>query len=257
MLDVWPEFPIAIRATFHMPWSPHLALSSNLADVIAALERHHDRVCDIHLVGSPLPILKIFRAMERPFPSLVNLMIASDERYGSIIPNRFLGGSAPRLESLDFYDIQCHAIEELLLSTPNLVSLSLAGIPDSKLSPEAMVNVLSVLTRLKSIRLIFHHDGRSQQAGAHPSPFSRVVLPSLTNMYFYGHKEYLEDIVSRIDTPLLADIFIDLSASVVVTPPLRDFIDRTEASGAYSKIDIRPSGLCAKVEFIRPDGEGV
>jgi hypothetical protein len=255
MLDVWPQLPIAIRAFYYGT----LARKYHVTNVITALEQH-DRVCEIHLEGCPEPLLKIFRAMKKPFPSLVNLIITSSRRIASITPDRFLGGSAPRLESLEFYDIRCPTIEKLLLSAPNLVSLILSGIPLSKLgyiSPEAMVNVLSVLTRLKSLRLRFDRDWESQQACAHPSPSSRVVLPALTNVYFYGYKEYLEDILSRIDTPLLTDISFDLSVSVKVTPPLRDFIDRTEASGAYSKILIRPSGRCAKVKFIRPNGEGV
>ena len=262
MSDVWPELPIVIHATYYKPWSPRVEVLSEVTNVIAVLE-HHDRVCDIHLMGFPKPLLNIFDAMKKPFPSLVNLTIVSEERNGSTIPDSFLGGSAPRLESLELYDVQCPAIEKLLLSTPNLVSLSLSGIPHSSsrlgyVSPEAMVNSLSVLTSLKSLHLRFHRDWlRFHQPSGHPSPFSPVVLPAFTDFFFYGDQGYLEDIVSRIDTPLLAKIFIGLSVSVTVTPPLRDFISRTEAFGACSKIDILHSGTCAKVRFFRPDGEGL
>jgi len=202
--------------------------------------------------------------MKKPFPSLVKLELVSNEIQGSMIPDSFLGGSAPRLQSLELDSIPLTGTEigKLLLSTPNLVFLRLACIPRSGqgyTSPEAIVNGLSVLTRLQSLCLTSHWETsrpQSQKESGHPPPFAPVVLPALTDIDFFGYKEYLEDIVSRIDTPLLANIFIGLSVSVTVTPPLRDFISRTEAFGTSSKIDLRYSGFCA-VEFFRPDGEGV
>jgi hypothetical protein len=254
-LEFWPEFPIVV---LHMPW--HLSAT----DAIAALEQH-DRVCEISIEGEPESLCGIISAMKKPFPSLVKLIIVSDDvRNGSMIPDSFLGGSAPRLQSLELYDIKCPAIEKLLLSTPNLVSLSLIRLPPfgrGYISPEAMVNGLSVLTRLKSLHLSFHSPrSQSQQAIGHPSPFARVVLPTLTYIYFFGENEYLGDIVSRIDTPLLASIAImsnDPSVSATVTPPLRDFIRRTENFGACSQIDVDDPRHRAKIEFFRRDGVGV
>jgi len=264
-LDVWPELPIAIRAFCYGLLPPRMqALVTN---VIAALKQH-DRVCEIHLAGYPIRMSKIFSAMKKPFPSLVNLMIIADVRNGSMIPDSFLGGSAPRLQSLEFHGVLCPAIEKLLLSTRNLVFLTLSRIPRSGRgysSPEAMVNGLSVLTRLKSLRLKFHRDEETpryqpQQASIHSAPFPRVVLSALTYIYFLGDNEYLEDIVSRIDTPLLANItigFIDLSVSESVNPPLRDFIRRTEKFGACSQIDMDELRNRAKIKVFRRDGEGV
>jgi len=257
-LEFWPEFPIVVH---YMPW--HLSVT----DAIAALEQH-DRVYEIHLAGYPRSMSKIFSAMKKPFPSLVKLAIISNVRNESMIPDSFLGGSAPRLQSLEFHGVPCPAIGELLLSTRNLVFLTLSRIPRfgrGYSSPEAMVNGLSVLSRLKSLRLKFHRDPENprpqpQQASRHPPPFARVVLPALTYIYFFGDKEYLEDIVSRIDTPLLANItigFIDLWACESVTPPLRDFIRRTEKFGACSQIDMDELRNRAKIKFFRRDGEGV
>ena len=254
-LEFWPEFPIVVH---YMPWD------LSVTDAIAALEQH-DRVCEILIAGPPAPLGKIISAMKKPFPSLVELTIKSD---GLIIPDSFpfLGGSAPRLESLELYYVQCPAIEKLLLSTPNLVSLSLDLLSHSErdyISPEAMVNGLSVLTRLKSLYLTFHWEtprSRSQQEIGHSSPFPRVVLPALTYIHFVGENEYLGDIVSRIDTPLLARIAIksiDLSVSFTITPPLSDFIRRTENFGASSQIDVDDPRKRAEIEFFRRDEEGV
>jgi len=262
-LDVWPEFPIAIRALYYGRLRSRIqALVTN---VIAALEQH-GRVCEIRLEGDPDWLLKIFSAMKKPFPSLVNLKITSNEIpwQASMIPDSFLGGSAPRLQSLELYWIPCPEIGKLLLSARNLVFLRLDGIPRSGqryTSPEAMVSDLSMLTGLKSLRLTFvmiTPRSQSLQASGHPLPFARVVLPTLADIYFYGDKEYLEDFVSRIDTPLLTNITIGfINLWVSVTPPLRDFISRTETFGAYSRIETYFSGDRAKIEFFRRGGEGV
>ena len=260
VLDVWPELPIAIRVSDFGPWNPPLKYL-----VMAALEQH-DRVCKIDLRGYSTQLLEVFSAMEKPFPSLVKLVLAPIVILGSMIPDSFLGGSAPRLQSLGFGCIPLGCpIGKLLLSTPNLVFLRLGLIPRSGLgytSPEAMVNGLSVLTRLKSLCLTFHlqtcRPQSQQESGPQaPPPFSRVILPALTEIDFFGDKEYLEDIVSRIDTPLLANITISfIDRPVSVTFPLRDFITRAETFGAYPKIDTYTSGDRAEIEFRWWDGEG-
>jgi hypothetical protein len=208
--------------------------------------------------------MKIFSTMKKPFPSLTYLAIMSLDRNQSIIPDSFLGGSAPLLQSIRFLNIplSCPEIGKLLHSAPNLLSLLLLQIPRSGpgcTSPEAMVNGLSVLTRLKSLRLSFSLQTprpQSQQASGNPLPFARAVLPALTDIDFCGDKEYLEDFVSRIDTPLLADITITLlDRSIHVTPSVRDFISRTEEFGAWSKIDADTFGGHAKIRFFRRNGK--
>jgi len=129
-------------------------------------------------------------------------------------------------------------------------------------APEAMVNGLPTLTRLRSLRLALEWQtprSPSHQASGPPPPLSRVVLPALTDIFFLGDKEYLlEDIVSRIDTPLLANIFVTfIDRLVSTTPLLQDFISRTETFVARYKVDISSSGNCAEIEFFRRDGEGV
>jgi hypothetical protein len=90
-----------------------------------------------------------------------------------------------------------------------------------------------------------------------PLPLTRVILPSLTEFRFEGVSEYLEELVSRIDAPLLNRIHITFHRDIIFdVPQLYDFIVRSETinlksheynsakvllgpSAAY--IDLRPS----------------
>jgi len=100
-LDVWPELPIAIRDLYYGRLRPRT--QALVINVIAALEQH-DRVCEICLEGGNW-LSKIVSVMKKPFPSLVNLVLTSDVIQGLMIPDSFLGGFAPRLQSLEFYCI--------------------------------------------------------------------------------------------------------------------------------------------------------
>jgi hypothetical protein len=72
---------------------------SGMANVISALDRH-DRVCKISIIDPPNLLLKVFVAMKEPFPTLTYLMLRSKDVDVPVLPETFLGGSAPRL-----YDI--------------------------------------------------------------------------------------------------------------------------------------------------------
>src|SRR5712671_7775186 len=87
---------------------------------------------------------------------------------------------------------------------PDLVELSLWKI--SYISPQAMVNCLSALPKLKNFELEFHSpQPRSDQL---PPPLPRISLPSLTSLRFQGVSEYLEDLVAQIDIPLLDQLSV-------------------------------------------------
>ena len=145
-LDVWPALPLLI--------SDH-RLSRTLGSSLALLE-HSDRVCQIHFMH--IPRLREFKdvleAMQKPFPELTELVLWSYNGTPPVIPDSFLGGSAPRLQNLSLNTILFPRLPELLLSTTHLVGLFLWDIPHSGyISPEAMVTVLSALTSLESLHL--------------------------------------------------------------------------------------------------------
>jgi hypothetical protein len=120
------------------------------------------------------------------------------------------------------------SIGKLLSSTTNLVRLSLWRIPLSGyIAPETIVPLLS---RLETLVLRFQHPrSRPHQASRHPPPLTRVVFSNLTFLSFKGEIEYLKDILSQIETPILEQsCFSFFNRLVFDTPLLGHFIRRTE-----------------------------
>ncbi len=232
MLHIWPALPIVISARLLWP-------ARSVTNIISALQQHN-RVCKIDIRDVPNSLLKEFAAMQEPFPALTELSLLSLDENVPVLPDSFLGGSAPRLRSLWLRDIPFPALSKLLLSTHDLVALHLEGIPRSGyISPEAMVTALSTLTSLKSLFLTFESPrSQADRASRRPPPLTRVVLPALTSLRFKGNSEYLEYIVSRLEAPLLSYTDITFFNQLIFdTPLLRHFISRTptfrEAYRAY------------------------
>jgi len=251
-LDIWPELPIVIHLDEEICQLP------SVTNVISVLNQH-DRVCKIFIIGDPNSLLKeVATTMSEPFPALIELGLRSFAEDLLTLPDSFLGGSAPRLRSLDLCGISSPAIGKLLLSTHDLVTLSLDIIPPSGyISPEAMVPILSALTRLESLHLNFDifqiwTHGASQR----PPALTRVVLPALTNFSFYGNSEYLGDFVSRIDAPLdcIAMTFFD---ELVVSdiPLLRDFIDRTKILNVPHRAETSFSNIRGRISLFQRKGD--
>jgi len=221
-LDVWPALPIVIdfAAVGYRPW--------DMANIMVALMQH-DRVCKINIRDIPNSLLEAIAKVKKPFPALTELKI-SCHGYARVVPDSFLAGSTPRLQSLWLVGIPFPTLGKLLLSTNDLVDLGLWKIPHSGyISPETMVATLSALTRLKKLVLGFQFS-RPQALASRQRPLdARVVLPALTMLYFKGDSEYLEDLVSRIDTPRLESVKITFfSQRLFYTSLLRDFIGRTD-----------------------------
>jgi hypothetical protein len=124
-----------------------------------------------------------------------------------VVPDSFLGGSAPRLRLLSFLGIPFPELQKLLLSATHLVELHLSRIPHSGyISPEEMVTCLSVLTSLERFTLGFESPQSypDQESGPYaPPPPTRSVLPTVMTFSFKGINEYLEVLLARIDAPRL------------------------------------------------------
>jgi len=224
-LDIWPALPIVISA-----WDMHS--EEGVTNVISAL-RHHNRVCKIYYHNKQFQdsFLGEFAAIDEPFPELTSLALISCAQNLPVLPDSFLGGSAPCLRSLRLHSIPYPSIGKLLSSTTNLVQLCLEGIPRSGyIAPETIVPCLSMLPRLGSLELGFQYPrSRAQRESRHPAPLTRVVFPNLTYLDFQGDIEYLEDILSQIETPVLYDARFRLFNQLVLdTPLLGHFIRRTE-----------------------------
>ncbi|KAH9037530.1 hypothetical protein EDB84DRAFT_1577582 [Lactarius hengduanensis] len=201
---IWPAFPIIIH--YHYP----SGITPNDEDnIISALE-HHDRVCDIRLTTSQWDSRseKFDTAVQEPFPVLARLYIYWGRRDPPVLPAKFLGGSAPCLREITLSGIPYPALPRLLLSASDLTDLDLHDIPPTGyISPEAMVTSLATLPRLDSFTIGFRSP-TSRPDRIHLPPVTRTVLPALTSFEFWGANEYLEDLVSQIDSPRLKRISI-------------------------------------------------
>ena len=119
-----------------------------------------------------------------------------------------------------------------------LFYLDLWTIPHSGyFSPEAMVTGLSVLTSLESLVIEFESPrSRPDRKSRRPPPPTRTLLPVLTQLGFKGVNEYLEDLVARIDAPLLDKLTITFFHQLIFdTPQLTQFISRTPKFKAHDE----------------------
>jgi len=223
-LRCWPPFPIAIQYN-----RGNILTLSDEDSLFAALE-HPDRVrhVDLCLLGSQIG--EVVTVMQVPFPALTRLTLRWEEERPPALPSGFLGGSAPYLRYLHLEGILFPTLPTLLSSTSDLVNLSLDDIAqDAYISPEAMVACLAALPKLKFL-LIGFQLATSRPDRIRPPPVTRTVVPSLISFEFHGASEYLEDLVARIDSPQLDQIYIQYLDQFLDfrIAQLFKFIDRSE-----------------------------
>ena len=229
-LDIWPAFPISIEYRhFGKGKTP-----KGESNVIAALTLP-DRVYSARLVITPSQLGKIASVMQQPFPVLTHLeillwSIGTSRGATPVLPTKFLGGLAPQLQQLSLYGIAYRALPILLLSTSRLVTLTICDIPSTGcMSPEEMVEGLAALTKLKTLIIEFQSSTLRPDRTRLP-PISRVILPALTDLAFQGTSEYLENLVTHIDSPQLDLINIVCFNKLVDIPPvaqLSKFLNRS------------------------------
>jgi hypothetical protein len=220
MLDIWPPILIVL-------W-----YCNNGGNIVPAL-KHNDRARNIVLLDVPYWLLKSVAAvMHGPFPELTFLWIENEPpRVGPVpvLPDSFLSGSAPRLRYLRLGHIPFPGLPKLLLSARGLVRLYLTIVPSGYILPEEMVSALSAMTRLEELNLAFEpiHTLPDQESQRIRSPLRRV-LPALTEIWFKGASEYLEDLVAWIDAPKTDYLHISFHSQPRFNLlHLSQFIDRT------------------------------
>ena len=230
VLDVWPLLPIVVWSNGHRKWGE---------DNIVAVLEHNDRIRELGLFDFPISQLEtVLVAMQRPFSTMTRLHLRSTLETAPVDPNLFLGGSAPCLQTLNLERIPFPRLPKLLLSATNLVYLDLRRISLSGyISPEAMVTGLSVSNRLDKLVIGFESPRcRPDQEVQRLHQPTRIVLPVLTELRFFGVSEYLEDFVARIDTPLLKKLAITFFHQLIFdTPQLTRFIIRTPKFEAHDE----------------------
>ena len=229
-LGVWPLLPIVVWGDGHEIWG--------VDNIIAALE-HTDRICQLDLIDIPRSQLEdVLATMQQPFPALTHLQLWSKGETVSVVPASFLGGTAPCLQSLNLDGIPFPGLPRLLVSATHLVDLYLRNIPHSGyISPEEMATCLSALSKLETFEIGFGsprcRPDRKSRTPPTPTP---ILLPALTELRFKGVSDYLEDILARIDAPLLSKLGITLFYQLIFdTPQLTHFINRTPKFMAHDE----------------------
>ena len=247
-LNVWPPLPILISnrdacgKIRDRVWN-HWKDKTDIDNVVAFLG-HSDRVRLINLVDieSSHHLEEFSAAMQKPVPQLTDLTLHGKTLVRMpVVPDSFLGGSAPCLREFSLERIPFPGLPKLLLSATNLVGLHLFYIPYSGyISPEKMLATLSVLTKLRSLHLQFKSpQSRHNQESRRPSLPSRCVLPALTSLKFRGFISYLEDLVAWIDAPQLGLLFTNFFNQIEFdTPELVQFIRRTPTLKEFEKAGV-------------------
>src|SRR6266852_222788 len=226
-----------------------------VTDIVAAFEQN-DRVCQVLLRDISSSLLeRVLAFMQQPFPALTSLRLSSDDNEAPALSDSFLGGSAPRLQYLQLNCIPFPGLPKLLLTATGLVTLRLRRIPHSGyFSPEAIVIVLCASTRLEEFELTFQSPrSRPDRERRRPPPPTRSVVRALTHFEFHGVSEYLEDLVARIDAPLLDLLDITFFHQVIFhTPQLAQFISRTPQLKARNKARVTFYSRTAAVTLPSP-----
>ena len=247
-LDVWPPLPIAICAGMRDDSGVHDV------NIVPVLEHNH-RIGRIDVRRFPKSKLEtVLAAMHQPFPALIFLQLwpVNEDELVLVIPDSFLGGSAPHLRTLILDHIPFPGLPNLLLSATHLVEICFHRIPHAVyLPPEMMVDCLSVLSRLKVLKFDFESPrSRVDQNSRHPPPPTRVLLPVLSEFCYRGLNSYLEGLVAPIDAPLLDKLEIVLSHEPIMdTPELTQFINRAPNIKAHDKAQVRFLHREASVSF--------
>ena len=224
-LDVWPALPISVQSTLGRR-------SRDANNIIAALEQR-ERIAGIDFIDLSGPQLEnCAELMQGPFPILRTLTLGCDAEIPPVISDTFLGGSAHHLREVNLYNVPFPALPRLLLSAHSLVELHIENIPSTGyISPEEIATCLAVSTRLRSLIIDFQ-SSRSfpqNQSNQHPPPMTHAVLPHLTTFVFSGVSEYLEDLMARIDVPILNNLHLQFFRwPIIGIPQLPQIIHRNE-----------------------------
>jgi len=169
-------------------------------------------------------------AMQEPLPALTDIYLCTVHNESLVLPDAFLGGHAPRLRRFTLQRVSFPAFPKFVLHATHIVVLSLSVIPDSwytSVSPEAMATCLAALPDLETLTIAFRSP-HSSLLRTTLLPQMRSVLPSLTSFRFRGVSEYLEGVISQIDTPRLDKLRIEFFMDLIFhIPQLHRFIGRT------------------------------
>ena len=252
-LDIWPALPILI-GDYTSPGGTSSGDDASPFDTdnLTAALGQSSRVCDISLTAVGSQWESVLAAMQVPFPELTDLQLNVDHKTSLAIPDSFLGGSAPILRYFSLHGIPFPGLPKVLSTANHLVYLRLWNIPHSGyISPKAIATLISVSSSLRVFFLIFESpESRPDWENRSLLPPKRSILPALDFFRFQGVTEYLEDLLSHIDTPQLETMYITLLNQIdFEIPRLSQFINRSPILGAPDKARVEFCDYTASVKF--------
>ncbi len=204
-LDSWPQIPIAINDKIGYELTP-----TQEDNLLAAFE-HSNHIYSVTLRLQRSQMEKVVMIMQKSFPMLTHLHLSSSSLYWQnppILPLGFLCGYAPHVQEITLSGLFWPAT--FVPSTSGLVKLHLFCLPNPYPSPEEMIKGLSAMTRLESLTIDFERTSSYNKQTQTQSLVAPVVLPSLIQFQFQGHHLYLEDLISKLDTPQLFNLTIEI-----------------------------------------------
>jgi hypothetical protein len=213
-LATWPTLPIAVWYPWHygtMTRERSLILEDQNNASFAL--QHPNRIRKIDLCLTKSSFLKVGAQLLASFPALEYLRLESRNQTESppTLPAGFLGSSAPRLRHIHLIGVAFPTFPLLLSSARDLVFLQLSFVSRSAyFSPETLSIGLSTTTRLKSLLIDFLPSASNifSEIGSTPRLLiAPTILPALTKFCFFGDSAYFEDLISRVDSPVLERLF--------------------------------------------------
>ena len=243
LLDIWPPFPITVACIL----SRMQADGKGVENVIAAIE-HRNRISETYIFSIHSPTLeKLIPVMDEPLPILTYFFLGSNEESVPVLPNTFLGGSAPCLRRFVLKGISFPTFSKFVLFASCIDTLGLVDIPHSGyISPEEMATSLAALPNLQYLSFGFRSPlSRPLES---PPPPTCAVLPNLIYLSFAGVSEYLEDFLARIHTPPLKKLVVAFFRDLIFDiPRLHDFAHHIERSQPFNQASIKFSGQAIRV----------
>jgi hypothetical protein len=249
VLDSWPALPIVVEYGGSQALGPPVPEDED--NIVVALQRT-DRVSSIRL-NITKSLLQKLSSIKEPFSNLEELVLRCEDFMELGLPSAFRG--CPRLRSLHLTKITFPALPQLLFSSKDLVDIHLHNIAGiANFSPEALVNALSRMTRLRSLTLHPRSSASRPDIGILPSSASgkRVVFPSLTHFKFRGTSGFFNNFIVRIDPPLLSDIEITFNGRLFLVSKLREFFDQIEIQKSHRQAEVIFSEHAISIFFTQP-----
>jgi hypothetical protein len=141
LLDIWPPLPISIYSS-----PSDSAFDEKSVESLTVAVEHRDRISEIHISNINGPASeRLIDVMHEPLPSLIHfyLGISGTDESVLVLPETFLGGSAPRLQTFVLWGIPFPSLPKFILSVNHIIHIHLLDIPHSGyISPDTRATCL-------------------------------------------------------------------------------------------------------------------